>query len=424
MKKIFLFLSIFGLALSLSAQDFNKWSVELGLGVNKPMAPLTGGYLSPSLNLLHTELGARYMLNEKFGAKLDYGFGSFNEVKGQSPSFDTKYSRFNLQGVINLGRVLEFERFTRSFGLLTHVGGGFGRVAPNSNSNKGFVDDVYNMIFGFNPQLKLSDKVVLSGDISTILNGRQTVTWDGATLIRPDIANGFYGANGTWWTGSIGLQVYMGKSKVHADWFIREDLYATKEELKSSVAEIKNMLKDSDSDGVADFLDKEPNTPNGARVNTHGITLDSDSDGTPDHLDRCPFAPGPTSTSGCPIETVKKEVDYLKEAIQQGYVNVYFAFDSSKPLQFSISSINYLANFIKKNPGTVVEIKGYADEIGPENYNILLSERRAKSVYEILLASGISPSSLSFKGYGEDTSVDKNSQDARQLARRVSFEVR
>ena len=31
---------------------------------------------------------------------------------------------------------------------------------------------------------------------------------------------------------------------------------------------------------------------------------------------------------------------------------------------------------------------------------------------------------LSYKGYGEDTSVDKSSQEARQLARRASFEIK
>lgn len=52
-----------------------------------------------------------------------------------------------------------------------------------------------------------------------------------------------------------------------------------------------------------------------------------------------------------------------------------------------------------------------------------LSERRAKAVYDIIVAAGIEASRLSYKGYGEDTSVDKNSADARQLARRTSFQV-
>ncbi|WP_144607374.1 OmpA family protein [Algoriphagus algorifonticola] len=429
MKKLILSTLMAGaLAIGANAQDYDKWSLELNGGFNKPMAPLAPQFLSPTLNIGHVDLGVRYMFNEKFGAKLDYGFGSMSEANGNRvnslQAFDTNYWRLNLQGVANMGRVLNFESFSRSFGLLLHGGAGMGAVKPQSNRFAGTNDIVYNLIFGLTPQLKLSKNIALVGDISTILNGRQTVSWDGSTEILPDLENGYYGTNGTWWTGTIGLNFYLGKSEEHADWYIAADKYATKEELASQINGIKDMLKDSDGDGVPDYLDKEPNTPAGARVNSAGTTLDSDGDGTPDHLDKCPFQPGPASTNGCPVEEVREEVDYLKKAINDGYVNVYYAFDSFKPLGYSISAANYVANFLKRNPGVSVEIKGYADELGPEDYNMKLSEKRAKAVYDILIAAGINSSRLSYKGYGEDTSVDKSSADARQMARRASFEVK
>ncbi|MAN86729.1 MAG: polymerase [Algoriphagus sp.] len=429
MKKLILSTLMAGaLAIGASAQDYDKLSLEINGGFNKPMAPLAPQFLSPTLNIGHVDFGVRYMFNEKFGAKLDYGFGSMSEANGNRVNslqpFDTNYWRLNLQGVANMGRVLNFESFSRSFGLLLHGGAGLGAVKPQSNRFAGTNDIVYNLIFGLTPQLKLSKNIALVGDISTILNGRQTVSWDGSTEILPDLENGYYGTNGTWWTGTIGLNFYLGKSEEHADWYIAADKYATKEELASQINGIKDMLKDSDGDGVPDYLDKEPNTPAGARVNSAGTTLDSDGDGTPDHLDKCPFQPGPASTNGCPVEEVREEVDYLKKAINDGYVNVYYAFDSSKPLGYSISAANYVANFLKRNPGVSVEIKGYADELGPEDYNMKLSEKRAKAVYDILIAAGINSSRLSYKGYGEDTSVDKSSADARQMARRASFEVK
>lgn len=426
MKKIILSTIMAGaLAFSANAQsEFDKWSLEVNGGFNKPMAPLTPGYLSPTLNLGHIDFGARYMFNEKFGLKVDYGLGSFKEAEGEA-SFDTKYYRLNLQGVANLGRIMNFESFSRSFGLLLHGGAGIGNVNPEENLYNDFTDDVYNFIFGITPQIKLSNNIALVGDISTILNGRQTVSFDGASVIRPSQDNGFYGANGTWWTGTLGLQFYLGSSEQHADWFIAADKYATKEELATQINGIKDMLKDSDGDGVPDYLDKEPNTPAGARVNSAGTTMDSDSDGTPDHLDKCPFVPGPASTGGCPpVEVEKEEVDFFKQSINDGYVNVYYAFDSSKPLGYSASAANYVANFMKRNPGVTMEVKGYADELGPEDYNMKLSEKRAKAVYDLLVSSGVDASRLSFKGYGEDTSVDKSSADARQLARRASFEVK
>ena len=426
MKKLLLSTLMAGaLAFGANAQDdFNKWSIEVNGGFNKPMAPITPGFLSPTLNIGHADLGVRYMFNEKFGAKLDYGFGSFSETSGESPSFSTNYWRLNLQGIANLGRIMNWESFSRRLGLLGHFGSGIGQVIPQENGNAGFNDNVYNFIVGLTPQVKLSERVALVGDISTIINGRQTTSFDGASNITMQSNTGYYGANGVWWTGTLGLQFYLGGKSTHADWYIAADKYATKAELAQQIGEIKDMLKDSDGDGVPDYLDKEPNTPAGARVDSHGRTMDSDGDGLPDHLDKCPFAPGPASNNGCPIVEEEKEVDYFKKAINEGYVNVYYAFDSAKPLGYSASAIDYVANFLKRNPGVKLEIKGYADELGPEDYNMKLSERRAKAVHEVLVAAGIDASRITYKGYGEDTSVDKRSADARQLARRASFEVK
>lgn len=431
MKKLILSTLLAGsLAFAANAQEFNKWSLEATTGFNKAMAPLTAGYLSPTLNIGHADLGVRYMFNEKFGAKLDYGFGSFKESQGNSPEFDTKYFRLNLQGVANVGRMMNFETFSNRVGLLFHTGAGIGVVNPEMNQYNWFNDRVYTLIFGFTPQLKLTEKISLVGDVSTILNGRQTITFDGVNTILPSTMpnastnNGYYGANGTWWTGTLGLNIYLGKQDQHADWFIAANKYATKEELATQINGIKDMLKDSDADGVPDYLDKEPNTPAGARVSPSGTTLDSDGDGTPDHLDKCPFQPGAAASNGCPVEVSRDEVDYLRKAINDGYVNVYYAFDSSKPLAYSISAAQYISNFLKRNPGVTVEVKGYADELGEEDYNIKLSESRAKAVYDLIIASGVDASRVTYKGYGEDTSVDKSSADARQLARRASFEVK
>lgn len=429
MKKLLSILMGLLVSLPIIAQnDFNKWSIEATVGLNKSMGPLSPGYFSPTLNIGHIDFGSRFMFNEYFGIKGDIGLGTFREAKGGSPEFTTHYGRINLQMVMNYGRLLNLENISPRLGMLGHFGSGFGRLSFEETVFNQPADYVYTIIVGLTPQYKLSEKVALVGDITFIHNGRQTYTFDGNKYNAPvqpnPPTNPFVHAPGGWWTGSFGLNFYLGKAEQHADWYIASDKYATKEELASQITGIKDMLKDSDGDGIPDYLDKEPNTPAGARVGFDGVTLDSDKDGTPDHLDKCPFIPGPASTNGCPIEEVRNEVDYLKKAINDGYVNVYFAFDSDKPLAYSIGSANYISNFLKRNPGVKVEIKGYADELGPEDYNIKLSERRAKSVYNLLISSGIDASRLSYKGYGEDTSVDKSSQDARQMARKTSFEIK
>jgi OOP family OmpA-OmpF porin len=415
-------------SLVFSQNNFNKWSIEVSAGPNKPMGPLTPGFLSPTLNLGHADLGLRYMINEYFGIKGDLGFGSFSEAKGVSPQFKSNYFRMDIQGVGNIGKMLDLPSISRKIGLLTHFGAGFGLLNFENSRINARTDYHYNFIAGMTGQYKLGKRLALTSDISVIYNGRQTYTFDGnyfnASVQPIDLNNPLVHAPGTWWTGTIGLTFYLGKNETHADWFIKADKYATKEELASNINEIKDMLKDSDGDGIPDYLDAEPNTPVGARVDSKGTTIDSDSDGIPDHLDKCPFIPGPSSTNGCPVEQIKEEIDYFKKAINEGYVNTYYAFDSATPLGYSSSSAGYVANFMKRNPGVSLEIKGYADELGPEDYNIKLSETRAKSVYDLLISSGVDGSRLSYKGYGEDTSVDKASADARQLARRASFEVK
>ncbi len=431
MKKIIILLFLFGTSpITYAQKEFNKWSVELNGGFNKPMGPLTPYYFSPTLNLGHADFGIRYMFNEYFGVAGNLGLGTFREAKDESPSFESKYVNSSLRGVWNLGRSLSFESFSQRLTMLGEFGIGIGYLKQEDRITGDFDPDY---VYSFNSSIKtlysISRKISLQGTISAFLNGRQRYTFDGNEFNqngRPaDPEAPFIHATGTWWTGTLGLNFYLGKAEKHADWFLRPDKYLTKTELNQAVGEIKDMLKDSDGDGIPDYIDKEAGTPLGARVDRFGITLDSDGDGIPDHIDQCPFQPGPSATNGCPVAIEKiSEVDYLRKAINDGYLNLYFAFDSTKPLDFSISATQYVSNFMKRNPGTGIEIKGYADELGPEDYNIKLSEKRAKAVYDLLISSGIEASRLSFKGYGEDTSVSKASSGALQMARRVSFEIK
>lgn len=430
MKKYLLILILSGIvSYGYAQKDFNQWSIETNAGFNKAMAPLTPGYLSPTLNIGHIDFGLRYMLNEKFGIKGDIGFGTFSEAEGESPKFSTNYANINMQAVFNWGRILNFESFSRRLTVLGFFGGGIGLLKNDIRPINDYDPDyVYSINTGLAGLYKLSKRISIEGDVSMIVNGRQRFTFDGTDFnspgrpLQPEI--NYVHATGTWWTGTLGFNYYLGKQEEHADWYIAADKYATKEEIATGIMGIKDMLKDSDGDSVADYLDKEANTPAGARVSFSGITIDSDSDGTPDHLDKCPFVPGPASQEGCSSLDVKEEVDYFRKAINENYVNVYFAFDSDMPFEYSISSTNYVANFLKRNPGVNLEVKGFADELGPEDYNIKLSEKRAKAIYDLLVSAGVESTRLSYKGYGEDTSVDKSSPEARQLARRTSFEVK
>src|SRR5690606_2209761 len=104
-------------------KPYDRWSVELNGGINKPTKPFTEGYYTSTPSFFHADLGVRYMFNPKFGLKLDGGFDRLKSAD-DSQGFETNFYRVSLQGVANLGRIMEFEDWTNTFGLLFHVGAG------------------------------------------------------------------------------------------------------------------------------------------------------------------------------------------------------------------------------------------------------------------------------------------------------------
>lgn len=58
-----------------------------------------------------------------------------------------------------------------------------------------------------------------------------------------------------------------------------------------------------------------------------------------------------------------KSTAAAEELINQGYINVYFGFNSSRPEVASITSIDFVAKYLKANPSASVDVIGYADEI-------------------------------------------------------------
>ena len=81
-----------------------------------------------------------------------------------------------------------------------------------------------------------------------------------------------------------------------------------------------------------------------------------------------------------------------------------------------------VGDFMKKYPTTTAVIEGYTDEVGSDDYNMQLSQRRAESVVKYLEDNfGIDPSRLSAKGYGKTKPIANNATDAgKQKNRRIN----
>jgi len=88
----------------------------------------------------------------------------------------------------------------------------------------------------------------------------------------------------------------------------------------------------------------------------------------------------------------------------------------------AMSAINRLATFLSQNPNTKVLIEGHTDSVGSDDYNIGLSERRARAVATELQSRGIADSQIQTLGRGKDMPVATNDTPAgRQQNRRVEI---
>lgn len=354
-----------------TADSYNKWSVELSGGLTKPQRPFSAGYATNTLGPWTGDLGVRYMFNNKFGLKADFGYNSFT-AKGSSIDFDSKYYRVDLQAVANLGRIMNFETWTNTFGLLGHAG--FGYAQLKSDSFRGS-DEMGNFIAGVTGQIRLSNRIALTGDFSTILNASQDRSFDGAYL------EGNRGFSGLMFNGTVGLNIYLGKNAKHADWTVISENVDLRD-YDNKIADLENQIK---------------NIPQSKQV----------------------IVEKPVTTT----TNVVSDKDIVKEMINDKYYSVYFDFNKATPIENSTAAIDVVLTYLRKNPSANLDIIGYADQVGKAEYNEKLSNHRANNVKTIFEKAGIASSRLNVVASGADTSIQKDSEEARRLARRVTFKV-
>jgi outer membrane protein OmpA-like peptidoglycan-associated protein len=83
-----------------------------------------------------------------------------------------------------------------------------------------------------------------------------------------------------------------------------------------------------------------------------------------------------------------------------------------------------VAGILQSYPGLNIEVGGYTDNVGGDAMNQTLSENRARSVRDYLVAQGVTTGSVSVKGFGNSSPVASNANSAgRQQNRRVELLV-
>ena len=97
--------------------------------------------------------------------------------------------------------------------------------------------------------------------------------------------------------------------------------------------------------------------------------------------------------------------------------NIFYDFDQATLRPESQTALDELVNLLNENPNITIELSAHTDYKGSDQYNERLSQRRAESVVNYLIAHGIASDRLTPKGYGEG----KPKKIKRKVAEKYPF---
>ena len=119
-----------------------------------------------------------------------------------------------------------------------------------------------------------------------------------------------------------------------------------------------------------------------------------------------------------------------KEITTVEIMPILFGFDKSILTEEGKKELDKVADLMKNNPALHIVLTGFTDPLGPESYNLRLSELRAKSALDYLVAKGVEGARIKAVGKGETEFIavnthpnGKDNPQGRRFNRRVEFEI-
>lgn len=188
---------------------------------------------------------------------------------------------------------------------------------------------------------------------------------------------------------------------------------------------------DNDGDGLNDLNDLCPNhaEDKDGVADDDGCPDDNDGDGIADADDKCPNRAetynGIDDQDGCPEQLRVKSLVAVTESKIEIKEKVFFRTGSARLLSKSDTLLDQIASVLTSYKHiTKVEVQGHTDSRGSKRRNTRLSQQRAQSVVDYLVAKGIAADRLVAKGYGPDQPIASNrSRQGRDQNRRVEFVI-
>ncbi len=104
--------------------------------------------------------------------------------------------------------------------------------------------------------------------------------------------------------------------------------------------------------------------------------------------------------------------------------NVFYDYGKATLRKESLSELNMLVNLMNLNKKIKIEVDGFTDNQGSDEFNLALSQARAQSVVDFLFSAGISKEQVKAKGYGKANPIAPNdTEEGRKLNRRTEFKI-
>jgi OOP family OmpA-OmpF porin len=189
-------------------KKFNSFSIETAYGYVSPSNLVTSpNQQADYASFNHFDLGVRYMIDSKFGVKVNYARDCFShEATGLT------YNTISASAVYNVGSLFNLTYSTNErLGLLAHLGAGFTFAKPESIDE---TERIGTARLGLTPQFRISDRIGLYADVSYAIRFKQHYGFDGV-LLSPEYKD----SEGKTTTFSLGLMFYIGDKAKHADWY-------------------------------------------------------------------------------------------------------------------------------------------------------------------------------------------------------------
>jgi len=126
--------------------------------------------------------------------------------------------------------------------------------------------------------------------------------------------------------------------------------------------------------------------------------------------------------SPMPMDSEQSPLDEQKQQFLSR--QIFFAFNGCQLDEQAQALAREQAAWLAANPDVSVDIIGYCDQSGPQDYNMALGKKRANAVKTFLENLGIAPQRLTEVSYGEKSSVRTTTdQTAVRINRRVEFKI-